>query len=114
MIVDSTRKGKRFPDSMSKTIPIWTCVLNRAIRKHLSKTNDVSLLNEGVSLVLLLIAVLLIVYEHNRREKFLNHNFYFIFYCDSSLKLRIKKVCYNQKSKFDIFFFFFTFLQYYR
>lgn len=47
MIVDSTRKGKRFPDSMSKTIPIWTCVLNRAIRKHLSKTDDVSLLNEG-------------------------------------------------------------------
>ncbi|XP_019235385.1 PREDICTED: tRNA A64-2'-O-ribosylphosphate transferase isoform X2 [Nicotiana attenuata] len=31
MIVDSTRKGKRFPDSMSKTIPIWTCVMNRAI-----------------------------------------------------------------------------------
>lgn len=47
MIVDSTRKGKRFPDSMSKTIPIWTCVLNRAIRNHLSKTNDVSPLNEG-------------------------------------------------------------------
>ena len=79
MIVDSTRKGKRFPDSMSKTIPIWTCVLNRAIRKHLSKTDDVSLLNEGVSLVLLWIAVLLIVYEHNRREKFLNHNLYSIF-----------------------------------
>ncbi|KZV25549.1 hypothetical protein F511_26963 [Dorcoceras hygrometricum] len=34
MIVDSTRKGKRFPDSMSKTIPIWTCVLNRAIFKY--------------------------------------------------------------------------------
>ncbi|CAI9782554.1 unnamed protein product [Fraxinus pennsylvanica] len=34
MIVDSTRKGKRFPDSMSKTIPIWTCVLNRAISNH--------------------------------------------------------------------------------
>ncbi|MED6171330.1 hypothetical protein PIB30_039863 [Stylosanthes scabra] len=32
MIVDSTRRGKRFPDSMSRTIPIWTCVLNRAIR----------------------------------------------------------------------------------
>ncbi|KAK7358381.1 hypothetical protein VNO77_00308 [Canavalia gladiata] len=32
MIVDSTRRGKRFPDSMSKTIPIWTCVLNRAIK----------------------------------------------------------------------------------
>ncbi|KAL3532528.1 hypothetical protein ACH5RR_006049 [Cinchona calisaya] len=34
MIVDSTRKGKRFPDSMSKTIPIWTCVLNRAISNY--------------------------------------------------------------------------------
>ncbi|AET05193.1 uncharacterized protein C3F10.06c isoform X1 [Medicago truncatula] len=35
MIVDSTRKGKRFPDSMSKTIPIWTCVLNRAIAQFI-------------------------------------------------------------------------------
>ncbi|KAL9224080.1 hypothetical protein vseg_000150 [Gypsophila vaccaria] len=34
IIVDSTRKGKRFPDSMSKTIPIWTCVLNRAIQRY--------------------------------------------------------------------------------
>ncbi|KAF7147521.1 hypothetical protein RHSIM_Rhsim03G0237000 [Rhododendron simsii] len=34
IIVDSTRKGKRFPDSMSKTIPIWICVLNRAIKNH--------------------------------------------------------------------------------
>ncbi|KAH1135832.1 hypothetical protein GLYMA_05G227000v4 [Glycine max] len=32
IIVDSTRRGKRFPDSMSKTIPIWTSVLNRAIK----------------------------------------------------------------------------------
>lgn len=30
IIVDITRKGKRFPDSLSKTIPIWCCVLNRA------------------------------------------------------------------------------------
>ncbi|XP_031091271.1 tRNA A64-2'-O-ribosylphosphate transferase isoform X1 [Ipomoea triloba] len=37
MIVDSTRKGKRFPDSMSKTIPIWTCVLNRAIANYRRK-----------------------------------------------------------------------------
>jgi tRNA A64-2'-O-ribosylphosphate transferase len=29
MIVDSTRKGKTFPDSMSRTIPIWACVINR-------------------------------------------------------------------------------------
>ncbi|XP_044961516.1 tRNA A64-2'-O-ribosylphosphate transferase isoform X4 [Hordeum vulgare subsp. vulgare] len=34
IIVDSTRKGKRFPDSMAKTIPIWCCVLNRAIQRH--------------------------------------------------------------------------------
>lgn len=38
MIVDSTRKGKRFPDSMSKTIPIWTCVLNRAISNYRNRT----------------------------------------------------------------------------
>ncbi|KAK9675867.1 hypothetical protein RND81_11G036900 [Saponaria officinalis] len=37
IIVDSTRKGKRFPDSMSKTIPIWTCVLNRAIQRYRDK-----------------------------------------------------------------------------
>ncbi|KAA6374043.1 MAG: putative initiator tRNA phosphoribosyl transferase family protein [Streblomastix strix] len=28
IIVDSTRKGKQFPDSLSKTIPIWICVMN--------------------------------------------------------------------------------------
>ncbi|KAF3333374.1 hypothetical protein FCM35_KLT01065 [Carex littledalei] len=37
IIVDSTRKGKRFPDSMSKTIPIWCCVLNRGIYNHLQE-----------------------------------------------------------------------------
>lgn len=37
IVVDSTRKGKRFPDSMSKTIPIWTCVLNRAIERWLRR-----------------------------------------------------------------------------
>jgi tRNA A64-2'-O-ribosylphosphate transferase len=45
MIVDSTRRGKRFPDSMSKTIPIWTCVLNRAIahyRRDFHIDNDVA------------------------------------------------------------------------
>ena len=29
MIVDSTRRGKRMPDALSKTIPIWCNVLNR-------------------------------------------------------------------------------------
>ncbi|CAN8284769.1 unnamed protein product [Cochlearia groenlandica] len=37
IIVDSTRKGKRFPDSMSKTIPIWSCVLNRSIYNHFKR-----------------------------------------------------------------------------
>ncbi|KAM9957786.1 hypothetical protein ACTFIW_012757 [Dictyostelium discoideum] len=31
IIVDSTRKGKKFPDSFSRTIPIWTCVINRVL-----------------------------------------------------------------------------------
>ena len=34
VIVDSTREGKKFPDSFSKTLPIWCCVLNRAIAAH--------------------------------------------------------------------------------
>ncbi|KAK6066850.1 initiator tRNA phosphoribosyl transferase [Seiridium cupressi] len=28
IIVDSTRRGKRMPDALSKTVPIWCCVLN--------------------------------------------------------------------------------------
>lgn len=33
IIVDSTRRGKRFPDALSKTIPIWCAVINRAAFK---------------------------------------------------------------------------------
>ncbi|KAI8470647.1 MAG: initiator tRNA phosphoribosyl transferase-domain-containing protein, partial [Monoraphidium minutum] len=33
VIVDATRMGKRFPDSLTKTIPIWACVLNRAVAR---------------------------------------------------------------------------------
>ncbi|PBP15960.1 hypothetical protein BUE80_DR013306 [Diplocarpon rosae] len=29
IIVDSTRRGKRMPDALSKTIPVWCAVLNR-------------------------------------------------------------------------------------
>ncbi|KAD6454797.1 hypothetical protein E3N88_09503 [Mikania micrantha] len=49
MIVDSTRKGKRFPDSnsMSKTIPIWTCVLNRAILNYRNKMKGINKPKEG-------------------------------------------------------------------
>ncbi|KAK6248598.1 hypothetical protein QUC31_020163 [Theobroma cacao] len=42
IIVDSTRRGKRFPDSMSKTIPIWTCVLNRSVFNYLNKSRNES------------------------------------------------------------------------
>ena len=30
ILVDSTRRGKRFPDALAKTVPIWCAVLNRA------------------------------------------------------------------------------------
>ncbi|CAB4490119.1 unnamed protein product [Rhizophagus irregularis] len=33
IIVDSTRRGKRIPDSQSKTIPIWCCTINNAVKK---------------------------------------------------------------------------------
>ncbi|KAK4698712.1 tRNA A64-2'-O-ribosylphosphate transferase, partial [Phenoliferia sp. Uapishka_3] len=29
ILVDSTRRGKRFPDALSKTVPIWCAVLNK-------------------------------------------------------------------------------------
>jgi hypothetical protein len=32
VLVDSTRRGKRIPDSLSKTVPIWCAVINRAVR----------------------------------------------------------------------------------
>ncbi|KAI1266733.1 initiator tRNA phosphoribosyl transferase [Xylariaceae sp. FL1019] len=31
IIVDSTRRGKQMPDALSKTVPIWCCVINRAL-----------------------------------------------------------------------------------
>ncbi|SAM02783.1 hypothetical protein [Absidia glauca] len=34
IVVDSTRRGKRIPDALSKTIPIWCCVINRAIHRY--------------------------------------------------------------------------------
>lgn len=37
IIVDSTRRGKRMPDALSKTIPIWCCVINRAASILLKK-----------------------------------------------------------------------------
>ncbi|KAK8213352.1 tRNA A64-2'-O-ribosylphosphate transferase [Zalaria obscura] len=34
VIVDSTRRGKAMPDALSKTVPIWTAVLNRYLFPH--------------------------------------------------------------------------------
>ncbi|KAI1138866.1 initiator tRNA phosphoribosyl transferase [Hypoxylon sp. FL0543] len=31
IIVDSTRRGKRMPDALSKTVPTWCCVLNNVL-----------------------------------------------------------------------------------
>ncbi|KAI1337494.1 initiator tRNA phosphoribosyl transferase [Xylariaceae sp. FL0016] len=31
IVVDSTRRGKLIPDALSKTVPIWCCVLNRVL-----------------------------------------------------------------------------------
>lgn len=33
LIVDSTRQGKRLPDALAKTIPIWCAVVNRTVLK---------------------------------------------------------------------------------
>ncbi|KAL0955703.1 hypothetical protein HGRIS_001923 [Hohenbuehelia grisea] len=38
ILVDSTRSGKRIPDALSKTIPIWCAVVNRAIRLRYPET----------------------------------------------------------------------------
>ncbi|KAH0829130.1 initiator tRNA phosphoribosyl transferase [Lanmaoa asiatica] len=38
VLVDSTRAGKRIPDALSKTIPIWCSVVNRAILKRTTGT----------------------------------------------------------------------------
>ncbi|KAK5781914.1 tRNA A64-2'-O-ribosylphosphate transferase PWA37_000677 [Arxiozyma heterogenica] len=39
IIVDSTRRGKKMPDALSKTIPIWCAVLNHLMLK--SKENNI-------------------------------------------------------------------------
>lgn len=31
VVVDSTRRGKSMPDALSKTIPVWCCVMNRVL-----------------------------------------------------------------------------------
>ena len=40
VIVDSTRRGKSMPDALSKTVPIWTCVLNRHLFPNLPESHE--------------------------------------------------------------------------
>ncbi|KAI0629429.1 initiator tRNA phosphoribosyl transferase [Trametes polyzona] len=40
ILVDSTRAGKRIPDALSKTVPIWCAVLNRAMAKTYPDKKD--------------------------------------------------------------------------
>ena len=32
VLVDSTRRGRSLPDALAKTVPIWACVINRAVQ----------------------------------------------------------------------------------
>ncbi|EFA84712.1 Putative initiator tRNA phosphoribosyl-transferase [Heterostelium album PN500] len=38
LIVDSTKRGKKFPDSFTRTIPIWIAVINRCLYKLKSES----------------------------------------------------------------------------
>lgn len=42
ILVDSTRAGKRIPDALSKTVPIWCAVINRAVARRfpVASTSD--------------------------------------------------------------------------
>jgi tRNA A64-2'-O-ribosylphosphate transferase len=44
ILIDSTRSGKRMPDALSKTVPMWCAVINRAllIRYPDLKSNELS------------------------------------------------------------------------
>ncbi len=49
ILVDSTRGGKRLPDALSKTVPIWCAVINRAIRLRGSCFADVEVPSSSLS-----------------------------------------------------------------
>ncbi|KAJ6497494.1 initiator tRNA phosphoribosyl transferase, partial [Mycena sanguinolenta] len=40
VLVDSTRAGKRLPDALSKTVPIWCAVVNRALLQRFPDKHD--------------------------------------------------------------------------
>jgi len=48
ILVDSTRRGKRMPDALSKTVPIWCAVINRCVSKG-EEWNETYFPEESVS-----------------------------------------------------------------
>lgn len=50
LLIDSTRSGKRIPDSLSKTVPIWCAVINRAILCLYPETTSLSNIEWDVNL----------------------------------------------------------------
>ena len=40
VLVDSTRGGKRLPDALSKTVPLWCAVLNTALLRHRARAGQ--------------------------------------------------------------------------
>jgi tRNA A64-2'-O-ribosylphosphate transferase len=53
ILVDSTRAGKRLPDALSKTVPIWCAVINRVIHLRGGSSVDVEMPLPSSSLSLL-------------------------------------------------------------
>ncbi|CAG8961479.1 hypothetical protein HYFRA_00013931 [Hymenoscyphus fraxineus] len=49
IIIDSTRRGKRMPDALSKTIPIWCSVVNRVLFPENTKSHDLHTPPQAVS-----------------------------------------------------------------
>ncbi|DBA66398.1 TPA: hypothetical protein ACH3X2_002378 [Trebouxia sp. C0005] len=51
IIVDATRRGKSFPDSLTKTIPIWATVLNRAVAQLRSYHDSTRLVRDSAFVI---------------------------------------------------------------
>ncbi|KAF8905037.1 initiator tRNA phosphoribosyl transferase-domain-containing protein [Gymnopilus junonius] len=51
ILVDSTRSGKRIPDALSKTVPIWCAVINRALLiRHINGIPNVQISDWDIAL----------------------------------------------------------------
>ncbi|CAA7265580.1 unnamed protein product [Cyclocybe aegerita] len=67
ILIDSTRAGKRIPDALSKTVPIWCAVINRALLiRHPEQIRDREHLSWDISLYTPPVAVSM--QEHHQIE----------------------------------------------